>query len=85
MKEPFVLEQRVCDLLWERSLQQDGEFFLLNHIWWIHKRMCERRVRSLPCSTIMLDSMQQSEAVILFQGIGPLERDRAVLWVTTNV
>ena len=29
--------------------------------------------------------LAQSEAVTLFQGIGPLKRDRAVLWVVTNV
>ena len=32
MKEPFIREQRIRDLLRERSLQQLGEFFLLNCI-----------------------------------------------------
>ena len=58
MKEPFVGKQRVRDFLRERSLQQFGEFFLLNRIWRFHKRLCEGSVRSLPCSTVRLYAVQ---------------------------
>ena len=58
MEEPFVREQRVRDLLPERSLQQLGEFFLPNRVWRRHKHLGEDSVRGLLRSTVRLHTVQ---------------------------